>query len=127
MSVLKRFGYYLIGFSAGLIILAIFWNKKNAEFCYGIDCRVLKNIRSKNLAYTPQSDEVLKNNNIDSLTIQYILNKGDVDISRSNTKLDSCKIYVIDGDTKKGLITLTIENCNRTATVTLVDINKKAQ
>ena len=112
MSVLKRFGYYLIGFSAGLIILAIFLNKKNAEFCYGIDCRVLKNIRSKNLVFKTKAEEYARSYKLDSVRINYILNNGDVDISRSNTKLDSCKIYVIQDDIDLGSVTMTIENCN---------------
>jgi len=52
MSLLKRLGWYLGGFSVGLIILSVFLKKKNAEFCYGIDCRILKNIKSKNIVYS---------------------------------------------------------------------------
>jgi len=119
---LKRFGYYLVGFSAGLIILSIFLKKKDAEFCYGIDCRVLKNIRSKNIVYTPQSEGVLKNRSLDSVAINYILHEGDVNISKSKTKLDSCKVYVIESSIKEQDITLTIKNCEKTATVQSIEV-----
>jgi len=119
---LKRFGYYLIGFSIGLIILTVFLKKKDAEFCYGIDCRILKNIRSKNLVYTPQSETTLKTHSLDTVAVNYVLNEGDVDMSRSNTKLDSCKIYVIEGKLETYLMTLTIQNCEKTATIQSIEM-----
>jgi len=120
--ILKRFGFFLVGFAAGLIILTLFLKKKDAEFCYGIDCRILKNIRSKNIVYTPQSETALKTYALDSIAINYLLNEGDVNISRSNTKLDSCKVYVVEGDLKAQSFALTIENCEKTATVQSIEV-----
>lgn len=120
---LKRIGFYLFGFSIGLVFLAFILKNKKTEFCYGVDCRILKNIRSKTLVYNKGSDATIKNHAIDSITINYILNNGDVDISNSNTKLDSCKIYVIKSEVNKKRYTLTIENCNKTATVKDVELN----
>lgn len=122
MGLLKRFGYYLLGFSVGLIILAIFLKKKNTEFCYGIDCRVLKNIRSKNIVYHASVSSSMNNHAIDSMAINYILKNGNVDISKSNTTLDSCKVYVVDGEVKEKTITLTIENCNKKALIQNINI-----
>jgi len=71
MPLLKRIGYYLGGFSLGLIILAFFFKKKEVEFCYAPNCRVLKYIRSTAITY-PENILV----NIDSSSIQAILKKG---------------------------------------------------
>ena len=122
MSLLKRVGWYLGGFSVGLIILSIFLKKKNAEFCYGIDCRILKNIRSKNVVYSKPANDFMLSNGIDTLVINGILLKGDVNMSKSNTKLDSCKIYSVEGNYKEDLLFLTIQNCNKTATVELIEM-----
>jgi len=117
MTLLKRIGFYLAGFSVGLIILTVFFKKKNAEFCYGIDCRILKNIRSKNLVYSEEAKAFVFARALDSTSMNYILNNADVNMSKSNTKLDSCKVYFIEGMHQEKPIYLTIENCDKTATV----------
>ena len=49
MTLIQRIGYYLGGFSIGLVILAFFLNGKKTSCSYGPDSRVLKNINSKKL------------------------------------------------------------------------------
>ncbi len=117
MSLLKRFGFYLIGFSIGLIFLAFFFKEKNTSFCYSPTCRVLKNIRTKTLELSPETHQFLKNNKIDSVSIDSILVDGDVNFSKSNTKLDSCKMYIIEGVMAKKYVALTITNCDSIATI----------
>jgi len=123
MSLLKRFGYYLVGFSIGLIILTFFLKKKNAEFCYGIDCRILKNIRSKTIVFSDMAEESIYAATLDSVTVNAILRDADVNISKSNTKLDSCKVYFVEGNFKDKPIYLTIENCSKTATIQKVTLD----
>jgi len=125
MNLLKRIGWYLGGFSIGLIILAIFLKKKNAEFCYGIDCRILKSIRSKNIGYTTSSSNIASSLQLDSISLNSILTKADVNISKSNTKLDSCKIYFIESYHKENPIQLTIENCDKKATIQDISFEEK--
>lgn len=122
MNLLKRIGWYLGGFSIGLILLAVFLKKKNAEFCYGIDCRVLKNIRSKSIVYSESANNFLLSKQIDTLIVNRILFDGDVNISKSNTKLDSCKVYYIEGNHLEKPLSLTIENCNKIATIKLIEM-----
>jgi len=117
MGLFKRLGWYLGGFSVGLIILAIFLKKKNAEFCYGPDCRVLKNIRSKDIIYSNNAKSFKTFHKIDSTDIDKILNLGDIDFSKTDRKLDSCKIYLVEKKIEDKLLRLTIENCNKTATI----------
>lgn len=121
MTLLKRIGWYLGGFSVGLIILAIFLKKKNAEFCYGIDCRILKNIRSKNIVYSVSASNNPLSHKLDSIVLNGILTKADVNISKSNTKLDSCKIYFVEGYYNHKPIQLTIENCEKQAVIKTIN------
>ena len=78
MKLIQRIGYYLIGFSIGLIILAFFFNKKNTSCSYGPNARVLKNINSKKIIYSNISREEMVTNNIDTIDVNYILKKGDL-------------------------------------------------
>ena len=111
MKLIQRFGYYLGGFSLGLIILAFFLNGKKVSCDYGPDARVLKNINSKIITY---------NNSIaiDSIAIQHVLKEGDIVFSESNTRQEPCGIYVVEGDYNEKEITLTVENCDSIATIT---------
>ena len=51
MTLLQRVGYYLGGFSMGLIILAFFLNGKHVSCSYGPEARVLKDISTKKVVY----------------------------------------------------------------------------
>ena len=117
MGLLRRLGWYLGGFSIGLIFLAFFLKKKNAEFCYGIDCRILKNIRSKTIVFSDMAEGSFDTASLDSIALNLILHEADVNISKSSTKLDSCKVYFVEGTFKEKPIYLTIENCSETATI----------
>ena len=123
MKLIHRIGYYLGGFSIGLIFLAFFLSGKRTSCSYGPDARVLKNISTKHLIYSNNSVEALNNKTIDSATISYVLKHGDVNFSKSNTKLDSCKVYVIEEDYNDQVIELTIENCDKIATIQSIIIN----
>lgn len=117
MKLLHRIGYYLGGFSIGLILLAFFLNGKRASCSYGPDARVLKNINTKKLVYSQASLLTIKNKSIDSLTISEILKFGNVNFSKGNRNLDSCKIYVIVSEVNNKDVSLTIENCEAVATI----------
>lgn len=126
MSLLKRFAFYFGGFGIGLVLLYFFIGGSGAscEYDYGPGARTKKNIRIKKRAFSENSLLFLRNNQIDTSVISYILKKGNVLFSESNTKLDSCKIYVIEGDSgskdnsdtiKK--LKIKVENCNNIATI----------
>ena len=48
MSFLYRLGYYLGGFSAGLVILFFLFNGKRTQCNYGPQARVINNLSEKN-------------------------------------------------------------------------------
>ncbi|WOD43345.1 hypothetical protein [Hwangdonia lutea] len=113
MKLIQRIGYYLGGFSIGLIILAFFLNGKKVSCDYGPDARVLKNINSKVIKY---SDATIA----DSTAIRHVLQKGDIDFSKSESRQKPCSIYVIEGDYNDKEVVLTVENCDSIATITKV-------
>ena len=117
MKFIHRLGYYLGGFSIGLIFLAFFLSGKRASCDYGPDARVLKNIGLKQLSYSEVSKEMISTRQIDTTTIALILKHGDVNFSKSNTDLETCKIYVVYKTVEEKEIELTIENCETIATV----------
>lgn len=119
MKLIQRIGYYLGGFSLGLIILAFFLNGKKVSCSYGPDARVLKNINSKTLKYSDDVLFVMTEKNIDSNTIKHALSKGDINFNNVNSdpRKEPCSIYYIEDDFNEKEIALVVENCDSTATL----------
>ncbi len=124
MKFIHRLGYYLGGFSIGLIILAFFLSGKKTSCDYSPDARVLKNIRIKERVYSEEALEKMKMYQVDTSEISTVLQKGDVDFSRSNTKLDSCKTYLVTGRSQIHNLELLFENCDSIATLQKLEITK---
>ena len=124
MTFLQRLGYYLGGFSIGLIFLAFFLSGKKTSCDYSPNARVKKNIRLKTLQYSERASQSLLRGDIDSSFINQALKNGTVNFSRSNTKLDSCKIYVIEAKSGEKDMALTIENCDSIAKILEIDIQR---
>jgi len=122
MKLSLRLLYYLIGFSIGLILLFFFLGEKKTSFDYSPNARVLKNIRLKKRQFSEQAQRMMEIYKIDTAHISNILKKGDVNFSKSNTKLDSCKIYYIEGTPNKQPIALHIENCNLMAKINIIEV-----
>jgi len=122
MKLIQRVGFYLGGFSIGLIFLAFFLSGKRASCNYGPDARVLKNISTKQLIFSQNVIDLIQNKSIDTLIISKVLKFGDVNFYESNTKLDSCRIYVIENDFEDKHISLSVENCETIATINTIKI-----
>ena len=120
MHIAKRFGFYGFGFVIGLLLLFFFLNGKKAGCDYGPDARTLKNIKIKQRVFSKQSLQDLKQNNLDTSAVSSLLRFGDVNFGESNTKLDSCKVYVIEGYVKNANLKMKVQNCDKTATVTSI-------
>lgn len=117
MKFIQRLGYYLGGFSIGLIILVVFLNNKNASCDYGPNARTVKNIASKKIVYADNILNVLETNAIDSIIVKQLIQFGDVDFSESDTKSEPCKTYHIDNIYKERDVVLKVENCESIAKV----------
>ena len=122
MKFIHRLGYYLGGFSIGLILLAFFLSGKRTSCDYGPNARVIKNIGLKQLQYDGSVEDMLNLKTIDSSTIALVLKQGNVNFSESNTKLETCNLYVIEKTVEDKEVTLTVENCKDIATVKKVTI-----
>ena len=120
MGMIKRLGFYGFGFLIGLMLLFFFLNGKKAGCDYGPEARTLKNIKIKERLFSTQSLQDLKNNNLDTAAVSSLLKSGDVNFGESNTRLDSCKVYVIQGVVKKVKLKMKVQNCDKTATITSI-------
>jgi len=108
MSFFKRLVFYLFGFMLGMIFLFYFMDKKDATFNYSPNKRVLADIKKKDWLFDL---------NIDSSEIKKrdLINKFEVDFSKSNVELDSCKTYVLINKLEKKDYFFKIENCSKVA------------
>ncbi|WP_066218020.1 DUF4258 domain-containing protein [Formosa haliotis] len=117
MTVLQRFGYYLGGFSIGFIVLAFFLSGKKTSCSYGLDARVIKNINTKHIEYSETAKHIIQEKQLDTIIINHVLRKGDVNFSKSETHTTPCKTYYLDGTLNKKTIALIVKNCDETATI----------
>ena len=117
MHLIKRIGFYLGGFSIGLVILAFFLNGKKTSCAYCPEARVIKNINTKTLVFSDTIHLLISERKVDSATIKNALLKGDVDFSLSNTRKKPCGVYTIESYIKDQEVMLTVENCDSIATL----------
>ncbi|MGB5227444.1 MAG: DUF4258 domain-containing protein [Eudoraea sp.] len=126
MAFLKRLGFYLIGLSIGLVFLFFFLKKKSDEtgvsFCYLPNCRVLKELRSKPITYSEEIEQLVADQTLDSLSIAYFMNEGDVNFKKSDTKNTTCNTYSIEGIVKEKLMALIVKNCDSTTLIDKIEI-----
>lgn len=120
MSFLYRLGYFLGGFSAGLVILFFLFNGKRTQCNYGPEARVINNLSEKNWK---AKTTLLPGMSLDSTTVQSLLKQAAVDFSESDTKRDSCKRYSLAGYYEEKNIIWEVENCAKTVYVTDIKFN----
>lgn len=94
-----RLGYYMVGFSMGLFIVAMIWSGKDTRCNYFPNARVLNNIRTKPFYYSDEAKKILAEPWIDTVDIVNTFKFGDVDFDRSNKEFQRGKLYVIEGKT----------------------------
>jgi len=117
MKFAYRLAYFSGGFLLGIALLFFILSGKKTSCAYGPESRTLKNIRLKERAFSEKALNLLHENNIDTSAISTLLKEGDVLFSESNTELDSCNQYVIEGEISERILKIKIENCEKTATV----------
>lgn len=117
MKLIHRIGYFSVGLFFGIILLIFFLGGKRASCDYSPTDRVLKNIRTKSRAYSPEVLNYFKANNLDTAKVSQILETGDVDFGRSNTDAEPCNIYLVSEKINSEIIELQIENCDSLATL----------
>ncbi|WP_299677681.1 DUF4258 domain-containing protein [uncultured Dokdonia sp.] len=112
MRLLHRIGYYLGGFSLGLIVLAFFFSGKKTSCAYFPEARVLKNINTKSYTLSRKAQESLTQLQLDTVAINRVLKLGDVDFGQSQPRKEPCAEYMVYGEAKEGQeLKLILENC----------------
>ena len=97
-----RLAYFLFGLMIGIMFLFFFLGNKKAEFCYLPNCRVLKNIRSKNMTISAEAQKELDSKWVTLDDVRNVMQDGDVDFSRSKAKYEGGTIYLVEGYTAGG-------------------------
>ncbi|MCB0465235.1 MAG: hypothetical protein KDC78_06110 [Aequorivita sp.] len=125
MKLAYRLAYFSGGFLIGIALLFFILSGKKTSCAYGPEARTLKNIRLKERAFSEKTLAILKENQMDTSVISALLEDGDVLFSESNTKLDSCKQYVIEKEVYEKTLKVRIKNCDSLATVIDADVIQK--
>ncbi len=124
MNLYQRFAYFGTGLFVGVLFLIFFLSGKKASCDYSPNARVLKNIRIKKRKFTPLSQQQLKQLKLDTAWVSQLLVKGDVDFSKSQTDLDSCKVYTISYQIPTGSeVHAVFENCDTYAQLLKISSN----
>ncbi len=121
MKFIHRLGYYLGGFSIGLIILAFFLQGKKTSCDYGPNARTTKFLSKLSITYSETAEQFINDRVIDSTTISHLIKYGNVDFKNSITKTSPCKTYFIDSKLKEESIRLRIENCGEKAEIISIE------
>lgn len=100
-----------------------FLGGKKASCDYGLTARTLKNIRLKERDIPSTLLLTLEQHQLDTSAIGYLLQHGDINFSASETRLDSCRRYQIEGDYKDKHLVIKVANCAKTAHFQDIDIN----
>jgi hypothetical protein len=122
MKLAYRLAYFSGGFLIGIALLFFILSGKKTSCAYGPESRTLKNIRLKERAFSESTLQILRENKMDTSAVSTLLENGDVLFSESNTKLDSCRIYVIEGEISEKNLKITVENCEKLATVVEAEV-----
>lgn len=117
MKLIHRIGYYLGGFSIGLIILAFFLSGKKTSCDYSPNARTIKNISIKTKEFSAEALSSMASYKLDSTIVYDIIKYGSVDFSESDTKSEGCKTYVINNSYKEKKYQLIVRNCDSIATI----------
>ena len=116
-SLVKRFFYFGIGLTLGIIFVFFVWDKKEITFDYLPNARVLKKIRLTTRLFSEDALQSMSIMKLDSTDIASILEDGKVNFSKSSPRTEPCKTYVIEGSPKEKNITLIIKKCDTIATI----------
>ena len=125
MKLIHRIGYYLGGFSIGLIVLAFFLSGKKTSCDYGPDARTIKNILVKKRTFTDAAMISMSKYSLDTLMVTNLIKTGDVNFSESETQTNDCKTYLIENSYEDNDIEFRIKNCDSTATILSIDLLNK--
>ncbi|PHR93844.1 MAG: hypothetical protein COA80_13360 [Leeuwenhoekiella sp.] len=116
MKILYRLGFYLGGFSIGLILLAFFIKGSGVELpsCdYLPNARLLKTIRNNGYALSPQAEKQLQELALDTSDLNTVFLEGEVDFKNSDPRKEPCGFYIINSqETMPVPLVAKVERCD---------------
>ena len=125
MKFIHRVGYYLGGFSIGLIILAFFLSGKKTSCAYSPNARTTKSISQKPKSYSEEALSAMRSFEMDTTIVSDLIQYGSVNFSESDTKSEDCKTYILKNSYKDQEFRLQIKNCDSLATIESIVPYKK--
>jgi len=120
----RRFTLYGFGFVIGIMLVFFFLGGKNASCNWLPNDRMLKIIRSKQISYSKDVQNLIISKEIDSMDINLVLDNGNIDFSKSQTKNMPCREYLINGVNKQQNLALTVSICDSIAVIEKIKIGK---
>lgn len=117
MKFIHRLGYYLGGFSIGIIILAFFLSGKKTSCAYSPNARTTKSLSQKQKSYSEEALSVMRSFEMDTIIVSEMIKHGSVNFSESDTKTEDCKTYILKNSYKDQDFKLQIKNCDSLATI----------
>ncbi|MEL4454516.1 hypothetical protein [Lutimonas vermicola] len=112
-----RFTLYGFGFAIGIVLVFFFLGGKKASCNWLPNDRILNIISQKKIMLSEDVKEVLLSTPTDSLDVMQVLNRGEIDFSKSQVKNDPCRNYWIEGSGDLKELVITVELCDSTALV----------
>ena len=125
MKFIHRVGYYLGGFSIGLIILAFFLSGKKTSCAYSPNARTVKSISQKHKSYSEEALSTMRSFEMDTIIVSDMIKHGSINFSESDTKSEDCKTYILKNSYKDQEFKLQIKNCDSLATIESIVPYKK--
>ncbi|MCK0124107.1 hypothetical protein MWU76_06825 [Gelidibacter sp. F2691] len=123
MKFIHRLGYYLGGFSIGLIILAFFLSGKKTSCAYGPNARTTKSISLKKKSFSEDALQTMRTFDMDTTVVSDMIKYGSVNFSESDTKTEPCKTYIIENSYKEQEFRLQVKNCESLATIESIKLD----
>lgn len=116
-----KFAHRLLYFSGGAVIgivLVIFiLSGKKTSCAYGPQARTLKHLRIKPRVFSDESLAFFQSNGLDTAKIDEVFLTGKVDFSKSITRTDSCKLYLVNGAISEKSVRVNISFCDDLAEI----------
>lgn len=113
MSLTKRILTFGIGFFIGIIILIFILDKKDVEFNYGPNARVIDEIQSNEVQkISADVENFLSNSEIDSTAFRQIIDEAEVIFSKSNQRQKPCRDFFLESSYNQQNLAIKLELCD---------------
>lgn len=112
-----RFTLYGIGFAIGIVLVFFFLGGKKASCNWLPNDRILNIISQKKITFSEEVNNKLSSTETDSLDVMQLLERGDIDFSKSQVKNEPCRNYWIEGLVDQKNLVITVEICDSIAMV----------